>query len=248
MVMPACGTFGYVAIVPDHSGDTEFECRGDLRERIFVTGDDLRDSRLVGTAPLIRVTDAGLTPDAGPRRPWVMRSRITLRASGRRQATVAEVSFHVDKALTSSMRMGDEMHLVRTPCGGLGLSIIRGGELVVAAGAVTAVPLGQRVRARIPMELLASAEAVFRKLDPDFEFPERPLEVSVSSSRSILHGGRRTIQDYQVFVAHGFLDGIPGTDECGAIYRQGHCPDVAAHASAMLMDGPDALSISRWGQ
>jgi hypothetical protein len=246
--MPASGTFDYVAIVPERSGDSEFECGGDVRERIVTTGDDLRDCRLVGVAPLIRVTDAGLTPDAGPRRPWVMRSRITLTASGRRQATVAEVSFHVDQALTSSMRMGDEIHLARTACGGLGLSVIRGGELVVAAGAVTAVPLGRRVRARIPMDLIARAKAVFRELDPDFEFSEQPLEVSVSGSPSILNRGRRTVEEYQIFVVHGFLRGIPGTDECGAIFHQGQCPDVAAHASAMLMDGPDALSISQWGQ
>jgi hypothetical protein len=98
------------------------------------------------------------------------------------------------------------------------------------------------------MDLITSAEAVFRKLDPDFAFPERPIEVSVSGARSILNGGRRTVEDYQVFVVHGFLDGIPGTDECGTIYHPGQCPDVAAQASAMLMGGPDALSISRWGQ
>ena len=169
MVMPASGTFDYIAIVPERSGDTDFECRGDLRERIVTTGDDLWDSRLVGLAPLIRVTDAGLTPDAGPQRPWVMRSMV-------------------------------------------------------------------------------SADAVFRTLDPDFRFPELPLEVSVSSSRSILYGGRRTIEDYLVFVMHGFLDGIPGTDAYGAIHRQGQCSDIAAQASATLMDGPAALSIYRWGE
>ena len=144
------------------------------------------------------------------------------------------------------MRLGDEVHLSRTGSAGLGLSVIRGAELVVAVGAVTQVPLGRRVLVTIPMDLIASAKAVFRKRDPGFEFPELPIEVSVNSSRSILYRGRCTVEDYQVFVVHGFFAGVPGTDECGAIWRKGECPDVAAQASAMLMDLPDALSLSEW--
>jgi hypothetical protein len=248
MVMPASGRFAYVAIVPERLGTGDFECRAELREPIVRTGDDLRDSRLVGMTPLLRVLDAGLTPDPGPQRPWVVRSRITLAAAARPLATVAEVSFHVDRALTSSMRQGDEVHLARTGCGGLGLSVIRGGELVVAVGAVTAVPLGRGVQARTPMDLVARAEAVFRDLDPEFAFEERPIELSVRGACSILYRGRRTVEDYLFFVVHGFLDGIPGTNECAAISHEGRCPNVAAQASAMLMDDPDVLSISRWRQ
>jgi hypothetical protein len=49
-----------------------------------------------------------------------------------------------------------------------------------------------------------------------------------------------------MFVEHGFLDDIPGTNECAAICRTGLCPIEAATASAMLLMGQDALSISRW--
>lgn len=231
-------TFRYVAIVPERSGESDFECRGKLREPIVTTSHCLSD------APLIRVRADGLTPDAGPHRPWVMRSRITLCASEGRQGTAAETWFHVDRALTSCMRAGDELHLARTASAGLGLSVIRGGELIVAAGAVTSVPLGQLVRARIPNDLIADAEEVFRKRDPAFRFPVLPIEVSVDS-RMILYGGYGTIGDYRVFVVHGYLGGVPGTDECAAIYHHGKCPDTAAHASAMLMAGPGA--DSGWG-
>jgi hypothetical protein len=64
--------------------------------------------------------------------------------------------------------------------------------------------------------------------------------------RSLLYEGRRTLEQYAVFVAHGFIDGIPGTDECVAICRKGGCPDEAAIASAMLLGDREALSISRW--
>ena len=195
---------------------------------------------------MLRTTDAGVTPDAGPRRPWVLRSCLTLTAAVRRHATVAAASFHVDKALTSSFRTGDVVHLARTECGGLGLSVIRGGDLVVAVGAITAVPLGRWVVARIPMDLVAAAEAIFRQRDPGFDFPERPLEISVDRSLVVIYRGRRTIGPFEVFVEHGFLHGIPGTDVCAAIYRKGSCPDEAANASAMLLEGQDALSISQW--
>jgi hypothetical protein len=167
-------------------------------------------------------------------------------AATRRQATVAAASFHVDKALVSSLKPGDVIHLARTECGGLGLSVIRGRNLVVAVGAVTDVPLGPEVEARIPMDLVASAETVFRQRDPDFEFSERPIEVSVNGSRSVLYSGRRTLGQYVVFVDHGFFDGTPGTDVCAAISRTGACTDDAANASAMLLGAEDALLISRW--
>jgi len=248
MAMPASGTFDYVLTVPERIADNGFECRADVREAIVRTGDPLRDSRLVGTTPLVRVVDAGLTPDPSPERPWVMRSRITLSAATQDGAGVAEASFHVDKALTSSMRQGDEVHLSRTACGGLGLSVLRRGELVVAAGAVTTVPLGEKIRAEIPGDLIAAATAVFHRRDPGFQFPELPVELNISSSRWILHGGRRKIDEYRVFLVHGFLVGLPGHNECGAIYHKGKCPESAAHASAMLMDCEDALSMARWKQ
>ena len=246
MVMPRCGTFDYVTIIPGQSRDGSIECVAQLREVIAYSGDDLRDSRLVGVAPVFRVTDAGLTPDPGPRRPRVMRSCISLTASSRQQASVAAVSFHLDRALTASLRPGDVIHVARTSCGGLGVSAIRGGQLVVAVGAVTAVPLGSGIEARIPADLIAAATAVFRQRAPDFEFSELPIEFSVNGSHSVLYGGRPTLEPFDVFVAHGFLKGLPGTSECAAICRKGVCPNDAANASAFLLDCRDALSISRW--
>jgi hypothetical protein len=245
MAIAQQGTFGYVAIVPEKSG-AEFECRGGLRDPIVLRGDERSDSRLVGHAPLIQVTEAGLTPDAGPERPWVMRSRITLRAPDRHLASVAEVSFHVDRALMACSRPGDELHLTRTSSGGLGLSIIRGGALVVSTGAITAVPSGRAVEARDPRDLVARAEAVFRERDPAFRLRDWPVEVSVDGARSILSRGSPTLGEYRVFIVHGYEDGVPGTDACGAIYRKGQCPDAAAEASALLMAASDALSMRRW--
>jgi hypothetical protein len=200
MAMPPAATFDYVTIVPERAGDGGFEGRGALRVPIVRRGNALFDSRLVGMTPRVRVTDAGLTPNAGPHRPFVLRSRITLTAPTPDRALVTEFSLHVDKALTSCMRAGDEMHLSRTGSGDLGLSVLRQGELVVAVGAITAVPLGREVLARIPTDLVSSVETVFRRVDSDFALPEQPIEVSVSGVRAILGRGRRNIEDYSALL------------------------------------------------
>jgi hypothetical protein len=133
----------------------------------------------------------------------------------------------------------------RTPCGRLGLSIIRSGRLIAAAGALSAVPLGELVRVRIPSDTVRDAERAFRKSDPKFEFPHLPVEVRLGDDVRIMFRGRPRIQSYDVWVEHGFYRGIPGTDECVAIALAGSCPDTAAIASAQLLDS-DAIEIRKW--
>src|SRR4029079_14555337 len=123
------GTFDYAATIPDRVGDdAAVVCHGH-REGALASDRPDDDVRLVGANPIIRITDAGLTPDAGPRRPWVLRSRITLTASPRQTGRVAEMSFCVDAALTACLKAGDELHLARTGCGGLRVFINRNGQL-----------------------------------------------------------------------------------------------------------------------
>src|SRR5258708_7954694 len=104
------------------------------------------------------------------RRQWV-----TLRATSTHRASIAAFSFYVDRALTNAFRPGDMLYLTRTGCGGLGLSAVRAGRLVAAVGVVTAVPLGESVSVRIPVEVVREAEHLFEKLDREFRFPELPI-------------------------------------------------------------------------
>jgi hypothetical protein len=245
-VIPASGTFDYVAIVPERAVEGAFECEARLREPIVCTGKELRDSRLVGHAPVLRVADGGITPDPGPDRPRVMRSRVTLTASSRQHSQIAAASFHVDEALFLNARPRDVVHMTRTSCGGVGLSIIRDGELVVAVGAVTSVPLGRSVSARIPTDLTERAEAIFREHAPEFTFVGLPVEITVNGSSLILYRGRPTLTGYAIFVIHGYLPGMPGKDESLALSRKGTCPDSAANLSAMLLECEGTLSMTRW--
>jgi len=247
--MPAAGTFDYVAVVPDDANDGIFVCQAESHEDVPLTGSALADERLVGLKLTLAVADAGLTPENDKGLPWVLRARVTLTASSPERATVAQASFYIDRALARRMLPGDVIHLGRTSCAGLGLAIVRSGELVAAVGAVTKVPLGDRVTARAPRDLSDDAEVVFRRRDPEFEFTRLPIEVIVGGRSAILDRGRRTLGDYEIDVIHGFIPGVPGIDESAAIWRKGLCTSVAADASAKLMDqreDGDPLSLVRW--
>jgi hypothetical protein len=238
MVIPPEETFDYSFLVTE---DTQ---RGASSPAEPGTGD-----RLVGPSPALRIIDAGLwvVPSSvtGLTQQRVMRSRIQLTAHERSQAVASEASFHVDQTLTAALRPGDSIRVVRSHLGGLALSIMRGHELVAAAGAVTALPLGPVV-ARIPRELIEGALDVFRPTDPDFEFREWPVEVAVGDQRSIMFTGRREFGGYDVFVEHGLWAGTAGVPECVAISRDGLVDELAAITSAQLMQSPDALTITAW--
>jgi hypothetical protein len=109
-------------------------------------------------------------------------------------------------------------------------------QLVAAAGAVSQVPLGSDVRVGHPRDLVQEAEAVFKVRDPEYEMPEYPIELRVGVVNRIIHSGRPTIGDYEIQVRHGFLLGIPGTNESVSIELRRVCPDTAAHTTAQLLE------------
>jgi len=240
--MHTSGTFDYIAVVPDTANDGLFECRAESRK-------PASDRRLVGLAPTLAVAEAGLTPDTSSGQPWVMRARVTLTASSRTEAAIADASFHIDRALARRMQPGDVIHLTRTTCASLALSIVRDGELVAAVGAVTAVPLGHHVTAHTPQDLVEDAAAVFRRRDFEFDFGTLPVEVVVTGRSVILGHGGRALGGYEIVVIHGWRNGIPGSHECAAIWRADLCTYVAAHASMTLMAsraGAESLAMSSW--
>jgi len=62
-VIPSCGTFDYVTIVPDPPNTDSCAWEVRIRDPIEPKGDDLSDSRLVGLTPRLQIVDAGLSPD-----------------------------------------------------------------------------------------------------------------------------------------------------------------------------------------
>jgi len=213
------GTFDYVFKV---SAKPIGRMQGTIRKPVFLDG-----RRLVGHAPV-------LIAEEYERQPWQLYARITLVASDSR-ALASFVSFSVDRPLLRALREGDLLNLTRTGCGGLGLSILRDNYLVAAAGAITRVPLGADVSARSPHDLTQQAEAIFQTRDPKYRLHDYPVELTIQGETRILHIGRPQIGPYEVFMRHGFLRGLPGTNECVSIERRGVCPDTCAHTTAQLL-------------
>jgi hypothetical protein len=134
------------------------------------------------------------------------------------------------------MLPGDVVSISHTHSAGLGLSVVRHGELVVAVGDIAAVPLGDIVSARLPHDLLNEAFGVFARRDAHFQFPSVPIEVTVGGETAILFDGIRYLGEYSIFVAHGHMPGIPGTDCCAAIWQPRLCSETAARASMEMLD------------
>src|SRR5215469_4641394 len=177
MISPEA-TFEYVAVMPDELGAT-FSCNAESSR----VGNDQQhrvSKRLVGSTPKLHVEDAGPTPDPGPSNPATQRSRIRLIASEKANALVAETSIILDRGLILALRPRDLLHIVRTSCGGIGVSAIRSDHLIFAFGAITVVALGRDFEARIPNDLVREAEGVFRTRDSRFRFAEYPVEIRAS--------------------------------------------------------------------
>lgn len=132
--------------------------------------------------------------------------------------------------------------------GSFGVSLLRDGELVFASGVVTAVPLGKRVTARIPFDLIREAEEVFKKHDKTFEFLEYPIEITVDDKHCVVSTGWREVGDYHVCALRGFRDSTPVESECVVLLSIGACHVSAAHFTTFMLDygGDGRLTVVRW--
>ena len=115
--------------------------------------------------------------------------RFRLIASSRKDSRVSSASFYVVKDLMKRIKPRDILHMSRTSCGCLGLSLLREGRLVFAVDAVSSVPLGEEVQAAIPSRCVQEAQSAFRKLDSTFEFRELPLLMSLGRQSRICFRG-----------------------------------------------------------
>lgn len=204
-------------------------------ESFPATGSKLTDQRLVGWNPSLYIRDAGLPHDAGPSHPAVLRSELQLVAGDHSGASLRSTSYFVDKTLIALLRPRDTLHMTRDPTGGIGLSALRGNQLLYAVGEVTAVPLGAQISVKIPFDLVKEVDAAFRRRDPEFELLEHPIEVRIGDTSRILFNGAFDLNGYHVRVQHGFILGMPGTAECASISLNSSCDWVCAFASAQLL-------------
>jgi hypothetical protein len=145
----------------------------------------------LGSRPTLLVTDDGMAPTAtGPIfgrtiPPRVLRARVEVGTTNGRVSPGTAV--HVARSLATALRPCDHVSMKKDGAACFGLSVLRAGELAVACGSVGGLDLGEHVRVRSAWEELQEAQAVFRRVDDQFQFNETPVAVSVGSVTRFLY-------------------------------------------------------------
>ena len=113
MAIPLCGTFHYVAVIPDgfRPGESVVPAQDasgppDVRGR---SSYQLGDEPLLGFDPTLSIRDG----------------RLVITASGPQGARIAAASFRVVAELMKTLRRDDVLRLVRVGSGDVGLAILR---------------------------------------------------------------------------------------------------------------------------
>ena len=236
--LPREECFDYFAVIPAAGRELDWHARS--REE---GGPSANERRLVGKSPHVRIESVGALKGGGQlsalcsiNRPAVLASRVVLTASDRTDATASAVTFHLDQGIVDAFCVGDILNLTRSPRGGLGLSVIRGNELVVALGAVTAVPLAD-------LKATVRRDQVVRNIPFSGATSRRPWlhPVQVTTADAV----PRKPKGFTISVWYGAWPPPQDADECVTIVRTGSCPKVAAFASTHLLAASDALLVQR---
>jgi hypothetical protein len=228
--------FAYTAVVPEVAGDWH-------AARLADDGGPNVGRRLVGHAPAVRLEAVGMLKGGGRVsalcdlvRPEVLATRVTLTASDPAQATARVASFHLDESLVTAFRPGDVIHLTRSPRGGLAMSVIRGKDLVVALGAVSALPLGE-------LKATVRRDQVAQRIPPDGDDRHMPAlhPVQITTADEV----PRRPRGFTIRTWYGAWPSPHDSDECVSIVRKASCSEVAAFTSTLLLAASDALHVER---
>ena len=214
----------FITMLQDQSGAAPLEKLESLK---FWKHDSLRDNRLVGIQPSLKISGG----------------QLVLTAAARHRAQIRSALLDLDPSLLERLQGGDRLTIVRTGTADIGVSLLRVDELVWAVGAATVVPLGEAigVQGGPTVEPSTRASHPWPRIDTW-------VEVSYSGQTSRLRGGNETTMGgYRIAVLRCFEDGLPGTYESVAISRSGMCPHDAAVRSAQLLARPNAgLELTDW--
>jgi len=210
------GTFEYQA---------EFTAEGFSSSDIVLQGTDRRGGNkdcLLGPNPRIRF--------------W--NERLVLIASGQSKAGVRNVSFPIGDAVCIAARAGDHLYVSRTGAGGIGMSLLRQQRLILATGAITAVPLGADIQASI-----SSGNAQ----DWEDAAAEARIEVRIGSEQLSLRKREvAKIGDYHIYIERCWENGMPGTAECVSlsVTHEAALQHPAMRAAILLGNG--AMKMTYW--
>ena len=220
MIHPS-GTFEYEAEFTKESlSDSDIVLYGSYLSGGYLNGEKI--DRLLGHNPKIRF--------------W--RGRVVLIAQQEDNSEVRNASFTIGDAVPLAARPGDRLYLVRDYSGGIGLSLLRQGRLVLALGVVTEVPLGKDIQ----IIRCASKTEPWEDLEPDTW-----LDLRVGSDQLILREREaKELGGYHIYMEHGWSDGVPVMGECLSLsVLDSPSLMIAAMRSAILIAN-GSLKITRW--
>jgi hypothetical protein len=148
-------------------------------------------------------------------------------------------SFELDPGMLACLRPGDVLRIARTGCDGMGVAILRRAgifrplRLFAAAGAVSPVA----TRPLTIRHVWATAHGGPPPGSASLFGPEEAqIEIDIDGDKRLLgHAEEATLGDFGVVLVQGYKKGIPGTDECVAVFpRREPLRDVVM-ASARLL-------------
>jgi len=215
-MIPLIGTFDYKAEFTEEGfGDSDIELLG-------ADYGGHGKQRLVGLNPKIRF--------------W--NDRLVIVAAEQTNSTVRNVSFGIGDAVGLAARPGDQLYLKRTGSGGIGMSLLRRQELILAVGAVRSIPLGSEVKVKVNPH---SKDAFWREKPTDtwMEF--------VLRNQSLILREREAaeIEGYYIYVERCWEYGIPGIDECVSICAADDLKmRISAMRSAILIANDDLKTVA----
>lgn len=214
MTIPASGTFDYEADFTEESfGDSNIVLMSSDRGR-------RGDRRLVGLHPKLRFSQ----------------DRLVIFTNETRGATVRHASFLVGDAVSLVAQLGDRLYVSRTGAGAMGISVLRRERLILAIGAVTAIPLGEG------FQVVAGSDGSWEKPSSNTW-----LDFSVDAKHLIMRG--REFSDlgkYYLYVERCWEFGEPDANECASIcFGDDPATRIAAMRSAVLL-GHAALKMVEW--
>jgi hypothetical protein len=215
-MIPPIGTFDYKAeFTKEGFGDSDIELPGaDYGGR--------GRQRLVGLNPKIRF--------------W--HDRLVIVASEQTNSTVRNVSFGIGDAVRLAARPGDRLYVTRTGCGGIGMSVLRGQELILAVGALRSVPLGSEMQVQVHPR---GEDSIWDDPATDtwLKFNVRNQSVTLQD-REVSE-----VEGYYIYVERCWGYGIPGTDECISICVADDSKiRIAAMRSAILLANTDLKTVA----
>ncbi len=170
---------------------------------------------------------------------------IAIVASGRDRATAWKASFAAGDVVKRFTRDGDTLYLGRDGTGAIGISLLRHGSLVLAFGALGAVPTGS-IGGRCGPEITSFDAETWEKFQEQAR-ADRWVTFTAPGEQCDLHQGESArLAGYDIFLDRCWSLGMPGTSSNAAIALAGVAGLRDATLRSAVLIGYSAVVLTGW--